>query len=108
MLYEDFLIEPVFIKGNNEYLLRFAVNEDIKNAELKFMSVNSEGKEDDTVCDFLLSVNIGTTRRKVVNGKVNNISLKQGEINTVTLNLNRDITYQLSAELYKKGDVANE
>lgn len=108
VLYEDFLIEPVFIKGNKEYLLRFAVNEDIKNAELKFMSVNSEGKEDDTVCDFLLSVNIGTTRRKVVNGKVNNISLKQGEINTVTLNLNRDITYQLSAELYKKGDAANE
>lgn len=108
VLYEDFLVEPVFIKGNKEYLLKFAVNENINNAELKFMSVNSEGKEDDTVCDILSSVNIGNTRRKVVNGKVNNVSFKQGEINTVTLNLNRDITYQLSTELYKKGDVANE
>lgn len=108
ILYEDFLIEPVFIKGNKEYLLRFAVNEDIKNGELKFMSINSEGKEDDTVCDFLTSVNIGTTRRKVINGKVNNVSLKQGETNTIILNLNRDITYQLSAELYKKGEMPNE
>lgn len=108
ILYEEFLVEPIFIKRNKEYLLRFAVNEDIKNAELKFMSVNSEGKEDDTVCDFLESANIGAIRRKVVNGKVKNVSLKQGEIYTIMLNLNRDITYQLSVELYKKGDVSDE
>lgn len=108
ILYDEFIIEPTFIKGKKEYLLKFSTEKELKNAEIKIKSINSDGKIDDTIYDYIESVYIGGTRRKFVNGKVSNVSLEEGKIHSITLKLNRDVTYQLTAEFFVKGDVQSE
>ncbi len=108
ILYEKYFVDPFFIKGNKEYILKFQVQDNLKNVEVKFSSINSEGKKDDTVCDFIESVYIGNTRYKVNKGKLMNISVKKDELYEIFIKLNRDVTYHMSAELFTKGEVLNE
>lgn len=102
ILYDDFSIEPLFIKGETEYILKFSVNEDIKNAEILIHSIDFDGKEDDSICDYIESIYIDGTRRKVSNGKVSNVILKKEQIQDIRIKLKSDITYQLDVDVIKK------
>ena len=102
VLYENFKIEPIFIKQNQDYILKFEVSDDIQNGEIKIFSINSEGKQDNTVSDFIERVYLDRGKCKIDGTKVTNVRIKKGELYAFKVKMKRDITYQLGAEVYRK------
>lgn len=102
ILYDEYNVEPIFMKTNSEYILKFSVSEDINKADLLIRSINSEGKYDDSISDYIESVVIDGTRRKCMSGRVTGISLKKEKLYSISVILKNNVTYQLSADLFVK------
>lgn len=101
-LYEDYIMEPIFIKLEKKYELKFSISDEIKKAEIKIYSINSEGKKDDSINDYIESVNIDGQRRKCEKGKVKDVFLKKDETICIEINLKKNVTYQLAAEIFQE------
>ena len=105
ILFENYVIEPVFMKKSAEYLLKLQVAEDANKADLVIYSINSEGKKDDSIADFIDYVIIDGTRKKCEAGKVRNVRFSKNKLYVVTVKMKRDIVYQLAAEIIVKENI---
>lgn len=102
ILYENYIVEPVFIKGNKKYILKFQVDRDIKNATIIIHSVNSENKIDDTMGNLIKDAYVGAQRHKIVNGKIEKLKLKKDQICEITLNIKDELVSKMKATMYIK------
>lgn len=106
ILYNDFKLEPFFMKKDDGYDLKLAVLDDIRKADICIHSINSEEKQDNTIGDYIESVSINGTRRKCIDGKIVNIPLSKDKEYNISIRLKKNITYQLSAEVFvKEGEI---
>jgi len=108
ILYEDYITEPICLKGNKEYSIMFSVNDDIWNAEVKIRSINSDEKSDNSIGDFIDYISDGTQKYKFENGKIKGVKLKKGTQNCFKILLKKDITYKIKIEIYYKEVKINE
>ena len=94
------------MKKDDGYDLKLAVLDDIRKADLCIHSINSEEKQDNTIGDYIESVSINGTRRKCIDGKIVNISLSKDKEYNISIRLKKNITYQLSVEVFvKEGEI---
>lgn len=108
IIFEDFKTEPTFMKGSKSYTVVFEVNEDIVNADLVINSINSEGKTDNSIGNYIDTVYYNGQSRKCTNGTIANLKFAKGTINTIEIKLKKDITYQLSASIYIRKGKTND
>lgn len=108
VLYDAFELEPVFMKTDDEYIIKLAVLDDLTNAEISIYSVNAEGKNDDSIIDYIENIYVDGVSRKVVKGKITGLNFKKGHICKMQIKLKKNITYQLGANVYVKEEGKNE
>lgn len=108
VVYENYVLEPTFIKKEKDYLLKLKVADNISKADLIIYSVNSEAKADNTIVDYIESIDIDGKRRHCVSGKVRDISIPEGKIIDIIVKMKHDVTYQLGASICVKEDEKNE
>ncbi len=108
ILYENYTLEPVFIKIKNDYSLRLQVSDNIRNGNLFIHSINSDGKKDNSISDYIESVMIDGTRRQCISGKVKNVSFLKDKLYDVKVKMKHNVTYQLAASICIKEDEINE
>lgn len=108
ILYENFITEPTFIKNDDKLILRLSVNEDLSDVTLRFNSINSEGKQDNTINDYLDKITIEGVTRKCSEGVVKNVNLKAKKEYRILIHLKRNITYQLNTQVRVKEMIPHE
>lgn len=106
-LYDNFASEPLFIKNDVGYVLKFSTREDVNKADLRILAINSEGKQDDSISMFIDDVYIDGTRRKYENGRISNIKISKEKLYEVKITTKEKASMQLIAEIYSKGDENN-
>lgn len=102
ILFNDYGLEPFFMKTDAEYILKLSVLEDIECADIAIRTVNSDGKIDDTVCEYIERVYVGKQKCKYDSGKIKDIVLNKDEIYEFSIKLSRPVIYQLVADVYRK------
>ena len=107
----DYIFQPFIYKTKDGYVLKFKLDKDIKDAELHINSINSDGKEDASIQDYISYVkekNKVLKKYKLENGAIKKLDLKKDVMYEFNIVTTRDVTYKLSATLVCKGGEQNE
>ena len=102
ILYEDYIIEPVFIKEEKKYIIRFKVDREINNATVIIHSVNSENKIDDTMENLIKEAYVGPQKRKIVNGRIEKLKFKSNQMYEIILYTKDELVSKMKATMYIK------
>ena len=93
---------PVLVKNAEGYLLRFKVDQDMRDCEFRIKSINSDDKIDSSIADLLLSASEGWKKYKIQGGCISKLKLKKDQLYEIQIKTKRDIKYRLTAELWFK------
>ena len=99
-LFDEYLTDPVFIKTDNGYILKFATDKDLKKASVAIHSINSEGQADSTLADIIEKAYIGENEVDIKNGIISDISLKKNEIQRISFDVKKNLVCKLRADVY--------
>ena len=100
--YDAFTLGPVLVKNAEGYLLRFKVDQDMRDCEFRIKSINSDDKIDSSIADLLLSASEGWKKYKIQDGCISRLKLKKDQLYEIQIKTKRDIKYRLTAELWFK------
>lgn len=102
VLYNNYAVDPFFVKTEKGVTLTFQLDDDIDNGELLISSINSDEKADNSIGEFINSVSIDSKKYKAENGRVKGLDFESGKIYRIEISLNRDLVYQLKAYISYK------
>ena len=107
ILYEDYKLEPVFIKTGKKYTMKVAIKHNVANAEFVFKSVNSEGNSDGSIGDFITDLTYENGQRiSVKEGMAKGVKMAKDKAMKFILTVSKDVAYRMRLEMYcKEGDI---
>jgi len=107
ILYEDYKLEPVFIKTGKKYTMKVALKHNVANAEFVFKSVNSEGNSDGSIGDFITDLTYENGQRiSVKEGMAKGVKMAKDKTMKFILTVSKDVAYRMRLEMYcKEGDI---
>ena len=107
ILYEDYKLEPVFIKTGKKYTMKVAIKHNVANAEFVFKSVNSEGNSDGSIGDFITDLTYENGQRiSVKEGMAKGVKMAKDKTMKFILTVSKDVAYRMRLEMYcKEGDI---